>query len=154
MTHQDSDVGYYNHYHTQLHTQQLSRLIGKEIRYIDNVCDPSLREGIKKLNPREILLLDNVRFMAEEMTLFATKLKLTPDEQAKTQVVKKLPPLADLYICDAFTAAHRVQPTLLGFQEILPSAMGRLFEKEYTALSDIMENLERPCIFILGAVKI
>ena len=56
-------------------------------------------------------MLENVRFMAEEMTLFETKLNLTPEEQAKTLVVSKLAPLADLYICDAFAAAHRCQPT-------------------------------------------
>lgn len=154
MTHQGSDVEYHNYYHTELHAKELSKIIGKEVKYIDDVCGPAAREAIKKLNPGEILLLDNVRFMAEEMTLFETKLKLTPEEQAKTQVVKKLSPLADLYICDAFAAAHRAQPTLLGFQELLPSAMGRLFEKEYTVLSDIMENPKRPCIFVLGGAKI
>ena len=63
------------------------------------------------------------------MTLFETKLKLPPAEQAKTIVVSKLAPLTDIYICDAFAAAHRDQPTLVGFEELLPSAMGRLFEK-------------------------
>lgn len=154
MTHQGSDVEYHNYYHTELHARELSRLIGKEVKYIDDVCGPAAREKIKNLEPGEILLLDNVRFMAEEMTLFETKLKLTPEEQARTQVVQKLAPLADLYICDAFAAAHRAQPTLLGFEELLPSAMGRLFEKEYTVLSDIMENPERPCVFVLGGAKI
>jgi len=154
MTHQGSDVEYHNYYNTELHARELSKLIGKEVKYIDDVCGPTAREKIKNLEPGEILLLDNVRFMAEEMTLFETKLKLTPEEQARTQVVQKLAPLADLYICDAFAAAHRAQPTLLGFEELLPSAMGRLFEKEYTVLSDIMENPERPCVFVLGGAKI
>jgi phosphoglycerate kinase len=154
MTHQGSDVEYHNYYHTELHARELSRLIGKEVKYIDDVCGPAAREKIKNLEPGEILLLDNVRFMAEEMTLFETKLKLTPEEQARTQVVQKLAPLADLYICDAFAAAHRAQPTLLGFEELLPSAMGRLFEREYTVLSDIVENPERPCVFVLGGAKI
>lgn len=154
MTHQGSDVEYHNYYHTKLHARELSRLTGKVVQYIDDVCGPAARQAIKNLKPGEILLLDNVRFMAEEMTLFETKLKLTPEEQARTQVVRKLSPLADLYICDAFAAAHRAQPTLLGFEELLPSAMGRLFEKEYTVLSDIMENPKRPCIFILGGAKI
>src|SRR4030042_1288563 len=79
---------------------------------------------IKELQSGEILLLDNVRYMAEEMTLFETKLKLPPEAQAKTIVVAKLAPLADIYVCDAFAAAHRDQPTLGGFEELLPSAMG------------------------------
>jgi len=99
-------------------------------------------------------MLDNVRFMAEEMTLFETKLDLTPEEQAKTLVVRKLAPLADLYICDAFAAAHRSQPSLVGLEEALPSAMGRLLEKEVTSLNKLLKNPEKPSIFILGGAKI
>jgi phosphoglycerate kinase len=102
----------------------------------------------------EILLLENVRFMAEEMTLFETKLNLTPQEQAQTQVVKKLAPLADLYVCDAFATAHRAQPTIIAMEEVLPSAMGRLFEKEYAILAEILEKPKKPCVFVLGGAKI
>jgi phosphoglycerate kinase len=92
--------------------------------------------------------------MAEEMTLFETKLKLPPEAQAKTIVVTKLAPLADIYVCDAFAAAHRDQPTLVGFEELLPSAMGRLFEKEYGALSQVMTAPDKPCVFLLGGAKV
>lgn len=101
----------------------------KDIKFIDDVCGPAARTTIKELNPGEILLLDNVRYMAEEMTLFETKLGLSPKEQAKTIVVRKLAPLADIYICDGFAAAHRDQPSLVGFEEILPSGMGRLLKR-------------------------
>ena len=154
MTHQGSDVEYHNYHHTRMHAEELSRLVGQAVKYIDDVCGPAAREAIQQLAPGEILLLDNVRFMAEEMTLFETKLKLTSAEQANTQVVKKLAPLADYYICDAFAAAHRAQPTLLGFEEVLPSAMGRLFEQEYTVLNQIIQTPERPCIFVLGGAKV
>lgn len=100
------------------------------------------------------MLLDNVRFQAEEMTLFEQKLQLSHEEQAKTQVVSTLAPLADLYVCDAFAAAHRDQPTLCGFEQVLPSAMGRLFEKEYVVISELMSNPKRPCTFVLGGAKI
>ena len=65
------------------------------------------------------------------MTLFETKLKLSAEEQTKTIVVSKLAPYGDIYVCDAFAAAHRNQPTLVAFEYLLPSAMGRLFEKEF-----------------------
>ncbi|MBQ2527680.1 MAG: phosphoglycerate kinase, partial [Spirochaetales bacterium] len=112
------------------------------------------RNAIGSLRDGEVLLLDNVRFMAEEQTLFETKLCLSHEDQAKTQVVTKLAPLGDLYVCDAFAAAHRDQPTLCGFEQILPSAMGRLFEKEYCTVSSLMEEPERPCVFVLGGAKI
>jgi len=154
LTHQGGDLEYHNYKSTNLHAKEISNLLGKDIYFIDDVCGPAAREEIKKLNPGQILLLDNVRYMAEEMTLFETKLNLSPGEQAKTIVVRKLAPLADIYICDAFAAAHRDQPTLVGFEEILPSGMGRLFEKEYGILSKIMKEPEHPAVFILGGAKI
>jgi phosphoglycerate kinase len=95
-----------------------------------------------------------VRFCGEELTLFERKLDLSPEDQAKTLVVRKLAPLADLYVCDAFAAAHRSQPSLVGFEQLLPSAMGRLFEREYSALSHLREEPDRPCVFVLGGTKI
>ena len=115
---------------------------------------PAARNMITALQPGEILLLDNVRYVSEEQTLFELKLNLSHEEQAKTLLVSKLAPLADLYVCDAFAAAHRDQPSLCGFEQVLPSAMGRLFEKEYCVISELMESPEKPCIFVLGGSKI
>lgn len=154
LAHQGSDIEYKNYYTTRPHGAVLSELLGREVQWIDDVCGPAARERIKNLKSGEILLLDNVRFVAEEQTLFELKLCLSHEEQAKTQLVEKLAPLADLYVCDAFAAAHRDQPSLCGFQQVLPSAMGRLFEKEYCAISQVMEAPERPCIFVLGGAKI
>jgi len=154
LAHQGSDLEYHNYISTRMHSKEISKLLGKNVQFIDDICGPAAREAIKKLESGKILLLDNVRYMAEEMTIFETKLKLTPEEQAKTIVVSKLSPIADIYVCDAFAAAHRSQPTLVGFEELLPSAMGRLFEKEYSILSRIMVFPEKPCIFLLGGAKI
>ncbi len=154
MAHQGSDIEYKNYYTTKPHAEVLSRILGFEVKWVEDVCGPTARKAIESLNDGEVLLLDNVRFMAEEQTLFETKLCLSHEDQAKTQVVTKLAPLGDLYVCDAFAAAHRDQPTLCGFEQILPSAMGRLFEKEYCTVSSLMEEPERPCVFVLGGAKI
>ena len=154
LAHQGSDIEYQNYYCTRPHAKVLSKLIGREVRWIDDVCGPAAREAIAALKDGEILLLDNVRYCAEEQTLFEMKLKLSHEEQAKTQVVSKLAPLADLYVNDAFAASHRDQPSLCGFEQVLPSAMGRLFEKEYVVISELMESPERPCVFVLGGSKI
>jgi len=154
LIHQGSDIEYHNYASTEPHSRIISQLLGKPVEYIDDVCGPAAQDKIKALKNGQILMLENVRFMAEEMTLFETKLNLTPKEQAKTLVVRKLAPLADLYICDAFAAAHRSQPTLVGMEEVLPSAMGRLLEKEITSLNQLLKNPDKPCIFILGGAKI
>jgi phosphoglycerate kinase len=154
LAHQGSDIEYKNFYTTEPHREALARLLGTEVKFIDDVCGPAAREAIKALKNGEILLLDNVRFVSEEQTLFETKLGLSHEEQAKTLVVRKLAPLADFYVCDAFAAAHRDQPSLCGFEQVLPSAMGRLFEEEYCVISGLMESPDRPCVFVLGGAKI
>ena len=154
LAHQGSDIEYKNFYCTRPHAKVLTELLGREVKWIDDVCGPAAREAIRALKDGEILLLDNVRFCSEEQTLFELKLCLTHEQQAKTQVVEKLAPLADLYVCDAFAAAHRDQPTLCGFEQVLPSAMGRLFEREYCVVSELMEAPEHPCTFVLGGSKI
>ena len=154
LAHQGSDIEYKNFYCTKPHAEVLEKLLGRPVRWIDDVCGPAAREAIKGLRNGEILLLDNVRYVSEEQTLFEMKLKLTHEQQAKTLLVEKLAPLADLYVCDAFAAAHRDQPSLCGFEQVLPSAMGRLFEKEYVVISKLLEAPERPCVFVLGGAKI
>lgn len=154
LAHQGSDIEYQNYYTTQPHAQVLSELLAREVRFVEDVCGPCARAEIAALQDGEILLLDNVRFMAEEQTLFELKLRLTHVQQAQTQLVQKLAPLADIYVCDAFAAAHRDQPSLCGFEQVLPSAMGRLFEREYCVISELMHAPARPCTFVLGGAKI
>ena len=154
LAHQGSDIEYKNYYTTRPHAKVLGELLGREVKWIDDVCGPAARSEIQKLQNGGILLLDNVRFVAEEQTLFEMKLRLTHGQQAKTLLVEKLAPLADLYVCDAFAAAHRDQPSLCGFEQVLPSYMGRLFEKEFCTVSQVMEAPARPCVFVLGGAKI
>ncbi len=154
LAHQGSDIEYKNFYTTAPHALVLSDLLGKDVRFVDDVTGPAARDAIRSLQNGEILLLDNVRFCAEEQTLFELKLNLTHEQQARTQVVTKLAPLADLYVCDAFAAAHRDQPSLCGFEQVLPSAMGRLFEQEFCVISGVMESPARPCVFVLGGAKV
>lgn len=154
LAHQGSDIEYKNFYTTQPHAAALSEFLGKPVGFIDDVCGPAARAAIAELQEGQILLLDNVRFVSEEQTLFELQLKLTHQQQAQTLLVRKLAPLADLYVCDAFAAAHRDQPSLCGFEQVLPSAMGRLFEEEYCVISGLMEQPQRPCVFVLGGAKI
>lgn len=154
LAHQGGDLEYHNFYSTSPHAEVLSDLIGRPVRFVEDVCGPAAREVIGQMDAGDVLLLDNVRFMTEETTMFETKLRLSPQEQADTVVVRKLAPLGDVYVCDAFAAVHRSQPTLVGFEELLPSAMGRLFEQEMDALSRVANDPVRPCIFVLGGAKV
>ena len=154
LAHQGGDLEYHNYASTEPHAAVLTELVGRPIAFIDDVCGPAARDAVRALGDGEVLLLDNVRYCGEELTLFENRLKLSPADQAKTLVVRKLAPLAELYVCDAFAAAHRSQPTLVGFEQLLPSAMGRLFEREYENLARLRAAPARPCVFLLGGTKV
>jgi phosphoglycerate kinase len=154
LAHQGGDLEYHNYASTEPHAAVMSELVGRPVGFIDDVCGPAARQAVEALSSGEILLLDNVRYCGEELTLFETKLQLSPEDQAKTLLVRKLAPLGDVYVCDAFAAAHRSQPSLVGLEQVLPSAMGRLFEREYENLARLREAPARPCVFVLGGTKI
>jgi phosphoglycerate kinase len=154
LAHQADPIEYQNFTVLKEHAQILSELLDTKVEYVDDVAGPFAIEKIQGMSPGDILLLDNVRIYTEETIIFEKEVKLSPEDQARTTIVRRLSPLADAYVCDAFAAVHRSQPTLVGFPEVLPSAAGRLFEEELRVLSKVKGNPERPCIFILGGAKI
>ncbi len=129
------------------HSELLSKILSKPVKYVDDVYGEKAKNAIKNLKSGEILVLDNVRSFAAE-----TK-EGTPEEHAKTELVQNLAPLADLFVNDAFAAAHRTHVSIIGFTAVLPSAAGRIMEKELKSLSKVLEKPEKPCVFILGGAK-
>ncbi len=129
------------------HAQILGNILGKPVKFVDDVCGEKAQNAIKELKSGEILVLDNVRKFPGE-----TK-KASPEEHSKSELVMNLAPLADLFVNDAFAAAHRAHASIVGFTVLLPSAAGRIMERELKALSRVLENPEKPCIFILGGAK-
>ena len=129
------------------HAQILGNILGKPVKFVDDVYGEKAQNAIKELKSGEILVLDNVRKFPGE-----TK-KASPEEHSKSELVMNLAPLADLFVNDAFAAAHRAHASIVGFTVLLPSAAGRIMERELKALSRVLENPEKPCIFILGGAK-
>jgi phosphoglycerate kinase len=154
LAHQGDPLDYQNFTPLAEHAALLSRLLKRPVAHLDDVAGPAARERIRTLRDGEILLLENVRIHTEETIIFEEEVRLDPEEQAGTYIVRNLAPLADLYICDAFAAVHRSEPTLVGFPELLPAAAGRLFEEELGVLTRVRERPERPCLFLLGGAKI
>lgn len=129
------------------HAKKLSGALGLEVRYVTDVFGPSARQAIKSMKLGEVLLLENIRFCDEE------SLTRPAEELAKTNLVRSLAELVDVYVNDAFAAAHRSQPSLVGFASLLPTFVGRLMERELNGLSNALSP-ERPCIYVLGGVKV
>jgi phosphoglycerate kinase (EC 2.7.2.3) len=132
----------------QQHAELLSKYIGTNVEFIEDIIGPYAIEKVKKIEKGQIYLLENVRLVSEEL------IEAPPAQQAKTFLVRKLSPLFDIYVNDAFAAAHRSQPSLVGFPIVLPSAAGKVMEKEVPALAKIFNPEDSPKIFVLGGGKV
>jgi len=129
------------------HAQILGKILGNPVKYVDDVFGEKAQKAIKELKNGEILVLENVRTFPDEQK------KGTPEDHAKTEFVKKLAPLADVFVSDAFAAAHRAHVSIVGFTAVLPSVAGRIMERELKALGRVLQAPEKPCIYILGGAK-
>jgi phosphoglycerate kinase len=129
------------------HAEILAKILKKPVQYVDDLYGEKAKNTIKNLKTGEILVLENVRTFPSE-----TK-DGTPEEHATTDLVKNLAPLADFFVNDAFAAAHRAHASIVGFTAVLPSTAGRIMEKELKSLSKVLENPQKPCVFILGGAK-
>ena len=129
------------------HAGILAKILKCPVQYVDDVYGEKAKKAIKALKSGEILVLDNVRSFDGE-----TK-NGTPEQQAKTELVQNLAPLADLFVNDAFAAAHRGHASMVGFTAVLPSVAGRIMERELKSLSRALEKPEKPCVYVMGGAK-
>ena len=154
IAHQGDTLDYHNLIPLKEHAEKLSGLLSKEVKYIDDVCGPAAQNAVKELNEGEIIILGNVRYLCEEISTFEDAVKLQPKEMLNTYIVRNMAPLFDIYVNDAFAAAHRNAPSMVAFQELLPSAAGDLLFKEMEALTTIKSTPAKPSVFVLGGAKI
>src|SRR5207237_3601779 len=104
--------------------EALDECCNQQVIFVEDVIGPHARQRITKVEPGQVLVLDNLRFCAEE------NVDDKPEKLLKTHFVKQLSPLFDLNINDAFATAHRSQPSIVGLRDALPRAAGRLLAKE------------------------
>jgi phosphoglycerate kinase len=154
IAHQGDTLDYHNLIPLKEHAEKLTKLLGREVKYIDDVCGPAAQDAVKNLKNGELVILGNVRYLCEEISTFEEAVKLKPEEMLNTYIVRNLAPLFDVYINDAFAAAHRNAPSMVAFQELLPTAAGDLLFKEMEALTKIKSSPAKPSVFVLGGAKI
>jgi phosphoglycerate kinase len=129
------------------HAEILGKILKCPVKYVDDVFGEKAKAAIKNLQGGEILVLENVRSWDGE-----TK-SGTPEQASKTELVQNLAPLADLFVNDAFAAAHRGHVSMVGFTAVLPSAAGRIMERELKSLSKALEKPEKPSVYVMGGAK-
>jgi phosphoglycerate kinase len=120
---------------------RLSELLGRPVKFVEELVGAKAQAAAQELQPGEVLLLENTRFEAGE-----TKNDL--------ELAKQLASMADVYVNDAFGSAHRAHSSTEGVAQFLPGVAGFLMEKEIRYLGQAIENPARPFIAILGGAKI
>ena len=120
---------------------RLASLVKAPVYFAEDTVGPDAKKKAKALKEGEILVLENLRFQAEE-------------EANDPKFVKKLASLADIYVNDAFGTAHRKHASTYGVAELLPNAVGFLMGKEIKVIDGLLTNAEKPFVAILGGAKI
>jgi len=129
------------------HSEILGKLIGEPVKYVDDIYGEKAQKAIRSLAKGEVLVLGNVRGFKDETE------ERSPEDHSKSELVQSLAPLFDIFVHDAFGAAHRSQASLVGFTPLLPSAAGLTMARELTSLAKVASNPEKPCIYVLGGAK-
>ena len=121
--------------------KRLSELLGQEVIMAEDVIGPDAQAKAAALQPGQVMVLQNLRFHAEE-------------EKNDPEFAKALASLADTYVNDAFGTAHRAHASTEGVTHYLPAACGFLIEKELRIMGKALENADRPFVAVLGGAKI
>lgn len=121
--------------------EKLSDLLGKELLKTDEVYGKEVDEAISRLDDGDVLLIENVRFEAGE-------------EQNDETLAREFAKMADIYVNDAFGAAHRAHASTTGVANLIPSAAGLLMEKEIDVLGKALSDPDRPFTAIIGGAKV
>ncbi len=119
----------------------LQRLLGRNVVFVDDIVGPEAHDAVARMVDGEIIMLENVRFNAGEKT-------------NDPEFAKALASLADIYVNDAFGAAHRAHASTAGVAQYLPAVAGMLLAREVETLTAMLMNPERPFVAILGGSKV
>lgn len=121
--------------------KKFAQLLGRPVKLASDVIGAEVAKEVEALKSGEVLLLENVRFYAEE-------------EKNDLDFAKKLSLFGDVYVNDAFGTAHRAHASTAGVAHYLPSYAGFLIEKEVKFMAPLLENPEKPFVAIIGGSKV
>lgn len=121
--------------------KRVQELLGYPVQYVNDCIGPAVQEAVSRLKEGDILLLENLRFYPGE-------------EKNDPDFARELAKLGEVYINDAFSAAHRAHASTYALARLLPSGAGFLMEKEVNALSKIKDSPDHPFVVVLGGAKV
>jgi phosphoglycerate kinase len=120
---------------------RLAQLLGRPVRMTGDALGPGVQVAVDKLRPGDLLMLENLRFHADE-------------EANDPKFAEALASLADVYVDDAFGSAHRAHASTEGVTHFLPSVAGLLMEREVDELSKLLERPPKPFHALIGGAKV
>jgi phosphoglycerate kinase len=141
-------VGRYDYISMEKHAKALSRILGKEVKFVEDTLGSAAKSAIDGAKPGDVLVLDNLRFTAEENMEFSVA------DAQKTVLVSRLKPHIDVCVLDAFPTAHRAHPSIIGFAGLVPTCAGRVVAKELMKLERIFAIEKGPYVTVLGGAKV
>jgi len=121
--------------------EPLAKLVGRPVAFAEDCIGPVAEAAVAKLKDGDVLLLENTRFHAGE-------------EKNDPEMAKQLAKLADFYVNDAFSSAHRAHASTEAVAHLLPNAAGRSMQAELTALTKALNEPERPLMAVIGGAKV
>ncbi len=121
--------------------EALSKILAMPVQFVGDCIGPEVKQAVSQLQSGQILMLENVRFHAEE-------------ENNNADFAWQLAQLADVYVNDAFGTAHRAHASTAGIAEYLPAVSGLLMEKELQGLGVALAGAKHPFIAIIGGAKV
>jgi phosphoglycerate kinase len=130
------------------HAKALGEILGRKVDFVPDVFGPTALQAIDSLSDGRIMMLDNLRFTAEENVEFK------PPEAEKTVLVSRLSEHIDACVLDAFSTAHRSSPTIVGFAGLVPTCAGRTVARELRMLDRIVSVEKGPYVTVLGGAKV
>ncbi|MCJ1240651.1 phosphoglycerate kinase [Varicellaria rhodocarpa] len=134
---------------------ELEKLLGKKVVFTDDCVGPKVEEAVSKASDGQVILLENLRFHAEEegSSKDVEGKKVKADKEKVAEFRKGLTALGDVYINDAFGTAHRAHSSMVGV-ELPQKASGFLMKKELDYFAQALESPKRPFLAILGGAKV
>ena len=132
----------------EVHAKVMAKMLGKKVKFVPDVFGPEALSEIDALADGEVLVLDNLRFAAEENQEYK------PADAEKTFMVRRIKEHVDASVLDAFSTAHRSSPSIVGFAGLVPTCAGRTVGRELRMLDRIVAVEKGPYVTVLGGAKV
>lgn len=128
------------------HAEILSENLGQEVNFVQTFFGPQLGDSIASMQDGDVVMLENIRFLSEELQ------NVGPERHAKDYFIQNMSKYFDVFVEDAFSAAHRSHGSIVGFMPHMESCAGKIMERELESCQKIRDDLDNPTL-VLGGEK-